>query len=338
MPTPSRKRPFSSTALVAAACAMIAGWIRMVGQVTAVVTGSEHTCAMAPIIDQTNGLWPCSSFHGWKWSEIHSASKPASLGQPRLLDESRRGVLLAGQEVADSSCRAECPATSALKRRRTPVRNWRCCRDSLATRRPRAQRPARRRSFCETACATPSWTEHAGRRARSRPSSRRRGCSPTHAAPPPGPANSSSSSGAEHGLVVRGQDGVLAAAQQQRDDPQSPCPVVRAAQQLAEPNSAIGEPAGQRRRLVAVELDLPQRRQRPAAVAQQQPDERRPPMRRPAAGISCRNRHSSRGAQLRVDLVRDHLGGHQQRVHSHGRRTAARWSAGSAGRRGTARD
>ena len=70
-----------STALVAAACATIAGWIRIVGQVTAVVTGSVQTWLIAPIIDQTNGLWPCSSFHGWKWSEIHSASNPASCGQ-----------------------------------------------------------------------------------------------------------------------------------------------------------------------------------------------------------------------------------------------------------------
>lgn len=32
----------------------------------------------APMTPHTNGLWPCSSFHGWKWSEIHSASNPAA--------------------------------------------------------------------------------------------------------------------------------------------------------------------------------------------------------------------------------------------------------------------
>ena len=57
--------PPSSTAEVAAAWAMTAGWMRVVGQVTAVVTGRSHTCEMAPIIDHTSGLWPCSSFHGW---------------------------------------------------------------------------------------------------------------------------------------------------------------------------------------------------------------------------------------------------------------------------------
>jgi hypothetical protein len=50
---------------VAAAWATIAGWIRSVGQVTAVVTFIESVAwAIAPITDQTNGLWPCSSFQG----------------------------------------------------------------------------------------------------------------------------------------------------------------------------------------------------------------------------------------------------------------------------------
>ncbi len=66
------------TAAVAAAWATTAGWMRTVGQVTAVVTGSEQAWEIAPITDQTNGLWPCSSFHGWKWSLIHSASNPAA--------------------------------------------------------------------------------------------------------------------------------------------------------------------------------------------------------------------------------------------------------------------
>ncbi len=77
-PTPSVKRPSVSTAEVAAAWAMIAGWMRTVGQVTAVVIGSEHTCDTAPMSDQTKPLSPWASFHGWKWSEIHRASKPAS--------------------------------------------------------------------------------------------------------------------------------------------------------------------------------------------------------------------------------------------------------------------
>ena len=65
LPTPSPKRPSSSTELVAAAWATIAGWIRTVGQVTLVVTGRSVACEIAPMTDQTNGLWPCSSFHGW---------------------------------------------------------------------------------------------------------------------------------------------------------------------------------------------------------------------------------------------------------------------------------
>lgn len=78
MPTPRVNRPSpSSTADVAAACATIAGWVRTVGQVTAVVTGRSHTWATAPIIDQTKGDCPCAMVHGWKWSLIQRLSKPA---------------------------------------------------------------------------------------------------------------------------------------------------------------------------------------------------------------------------------------------------------------------
>ena len=65
LPTPRLKRPSSSTALVAAAWAMIAGWMRMVGQVTPVVTGRSTASESAPITDHTNALWPWASFHGW---------------------------------------------------------------------------------------------------------------------------------------------------------------------------------------------------------------------------------------------------------------------------------
>jgi hypothetical protein len=37
----------------------------MIGQVTAVVTGIVRTWESAPMIDQTNGLCPWASFHGW---------------------------------------------------------------------------------------------------------------------------------------------------------------------------------------------------------------------------------------------------------------------------------
>ena len=78
LPTPSWKRPSSITEAVAAAWATIAGWIRVVGQVTPVVTRMSVASDSAPITDQTNGLWPCSSIQGWKWSEIQRAWKPAS--------------------------------------------------------------------------------------------------------------------------------------------------------------------------------------------------------------------------------------------------------------------
>jgi hypothetical protein len=65
LPTPNRKRPGSRRAAVAAAWARMAGWIRKVGQVTAVVTLRLVVAAMPPMTDHTNGLWPWLSFQGW---------------------------------------------------------------------------------------------------------------------------------------------------------------------------------------------------------------------------------------------------------------------------------
>lgn len=66
LPTPSRKRSSpSSTAEVATAWAATAGWVRTVGQVTAVCTGSDVASASAPITDQTNGACPWTVLHGW---------------------------------------------------------------------------------------------------------------------------------------------------------------------------------------------------------------------------------------------------------------------------------
>ena len=56
----------SCSATVAAACATIAGWMRIIGQVTPVPTRIVVVaCAMPPSVDQTNGLCPCLSIHGW---------------------------------------------------------------------------------------------------------------------------------------------------------------------------------------------------------------------------------------------------------------------------------
>ena len=63
---------------VDAAWAMIAGCVRTVGHVTAVIQPMRSvTAAMPPSTAHTKGLWPCASFHGWKWSEIQPAWKPA---------------------------------------------------------------------------------------------------------------------------------------------------------------------------------------------------------------------------------------------------------------------
>ena len=71
---PSRNRPGMRVAVVAAAWAMIAGCVRTVGHVTAVTHPIVLVAAARPpSTAHTNGLWPCSSFQGWKWSEIQPA-------------------------------------------------------------------------------------------------------------------------------------------------------------------------------------------------------------------------------------------------------------------------
>jgi hypothetical protein len=51
---------------VAAAWATIAGWMRIVGQVTPVPTRIvEVARATPPSVDQTKGLCPCFEIHGW---------------------------------------------------------------------------------------------------------------------------------------------------------------------------------------------------------------------------------------------------------------------------------
>ncbi len=64
-PTPRKNRPGMRHSAVAAACAMIAGWMRTVGHVTAVPSRSvEVARAIPPMTAQTNGAWPCRSIHG----------------------------------------------------------------------------------------------------------------------------------------------------------------------------------------------------------------------------------------------------------------------------------
>jgi len=66
LPTPRKNRPGIIVATVAAACATIAGWMRISGHVTPVPTRIvEVACAMPPSVAQTKGLCPCASTHGW---------------------------------------------------------------------------------------------------------------------------------------------------------------------------------------------------------------------------------------------------------------------------------
>ena len=66
MPNPRKNRPGIIVAAVADAWAMIAGWMRTVGQVTPVPTRRLWVAwAIAPNTLHTNGLWPWRSIQGW---------------------------------------------------------------------------------------------------------------------------------------------------------------------------------------------------------------------------------------------------------------------------------
>jgi hypothetical protein len=63
---PNQKRPSSIAAEVAVAWAIIAGWMRMVGQVTPVPRRIFSVAeAIPPITLHTNALSPCASIQGW---------------------------------------------------------------------------------------------------------------------------------------------------------------------------------------------------------------------------------------------------------------------------------
>ncbi len=66
-PRPRINRSGIIAAAVAAAWAMMPGWIRIVGQVTPVTSRrSAVACEMPPITLQTNGLCPCRAVQGWQ--------------------------------------------------------------------------------------------------------------------------------------------------------------------------------------------------------------------------------------------------------------------------------
>jgi hypothetical protein len=72
-------------AVVAAAWATIAGWMRIVGHVTPVPTDIRPVvCAIAPRTDHAKAESPCRSVQGWKWSDNIAKSKPASSARRAL--------------------------------------------------------------------------------------------------------------------------------------------------------------------------------------------------------------------------------------------------------------
>jgi hypothetical protein len=82
---------------VAAAWAEIAGWSLMIGQLTPTPTPMSWVAwAMAPNVDQTNGLCPCSLIQGWKMVGYDHEVESSLFGDDRRLDKMASGVFFAG--------------------------------------------------------------------------------------------------------------------------------------------------------------------------------------------------------------------------------------------------
>ncbi len=74
----------------------------MVGHVTAVITGIlDVAWAIAPSTPHRNGLCPCLSVHGWKWSEIVAKSNPVSSARAASRTRSLGPMLFAGPCAPD---------------------------------------------------------------------------------------------------------------------------------------------------------------------------------------------------------------------------------------------
>ncbi len=78
VPTPRMTRPGNSCPSVPKACATIAGWWRNVGVSTEVpMTMRSVFAPSAPSQAIAAGACPSVCFHGCRWSEMNTDSKPA---------------------------------------------------------------------------------------------------------------------------------------------------------------------------------------------------------------------------------------------------------------------
>ena len=81
LPSATQNRPGNIAPSVAIAWAMIAGWYRCPGALTA-PSGRDVVASAAPSHDQANPECPCCEFQGAKWSEHIAAVEAHLLGVP----------------------------------------------------------------------------------------------------------------------------------------------------------------------------------------------------------------------------------------------------------------
>jgi hypothetical protein len=102
VPTPRKKRPGIIAAAVAAAWAIIAGWIRMVGQVTPVPRYSLVVAwAIPPMTLQAKKALPLLIYPGVIVIRYQGESETCLLGPSGTGDQIIGSMLFAGKGVAD---------------------------------------------------------------------------------------------------------------------------------------------------------------------------------------------------------------------------------------------
>ena len=102
MPTPSRNRPGIMVAVVAAACAMIAGCVRISGHVTAVAHGiASVTSANAPSTRPHERALPLLVVPGVEVVRDPAGLEAGLLGAPGAADELGGRALFARERDSD---------------------------------------------------------------------------------------------------------------------------------------------------------------------------------------------------------------------------------------------
>ena len=113
------------------------------------IRSSVVRAAIPPRTDQTNGLCPCRSIHGWKWSEISANGIPAASAATAFSTRSA-GVVSSLESAYPSSMRDSCSSGNPTRRGRRAERDGSGRSPSLYVRVLSPRRLAKRLAIAST--------------------------------------------------------------------------------------------------------------------------------------------------------------------------------------------